>query len=80
MTKPDIFCVYNKAKAVINSCQNADQIPAARNYVNLFLITFSKPSSKARFKPAKMQVDSATSAMYEELKKHLKILENKFTD
>jgi hypothetical protein len=76
--KPDLFSTYNKASRVIKSCSSIDHIQPARQYLNLFFLTFSTVNPRKFSKAVVLRTDGVISAMFEELKKELKKVEEKF--
>ena len=65
--RDDLLLSYEKAKKVVESCQNELQLPAARKYINLFIRKFSKPIFSRGM--TGLEVEKIVTIMYEELEK-----------
>ena len=60
------FFVARRVKRVIESCDNIEQLEGARNYLNLFFKTFSKPSGTL-LGALTMEADQSTVKLYNNL-------------
>ena len=75
----NVLEAYSKANKIIESCERPEHIEAARNYINLFLIAFSKVKARKWLRPTLVSADRTVTLMYEELQKNLKKTEKKLS-
>ena len=75
----NVLEAYSKANKIIESCERVEHLDAARNYINLFLIAFSKVKAKNGMRPTLVSSDKTVTLMYEELQKNFKKVEKKLS-
>ena len=71
----DIFFTYRKAKEVITSCEDLQQLKGARRYVNLWFKAHSTIAKDGKH----FFINGTIQALYESLNKFLYIKKHKLT-
>lgn len=72
----DIFLTYRKAKEVITSCENLQQLKGARRYINLWFRAHSTIAKDGKH----LLINGTIQALYESLIKFLYIKKHKLTE